>query len=785
MLRYILLLLLLSTLSLALEIYIDSAQDNHQRYSTLHLRDKNEFACQEILNDYLVTTKIVCAFNKKPNKAISQLQNNFFHIQSFIKKKTFFIIIKPYAKMKLIPVIFDLTRDDSVYEPNVELSNHWMVIGYKKKLPVIHKDEPVEMGINFPFFMDKDKLPYVGGLDIEGNPVYIKKVEDVTDYLKIKKYFDKKDYERTLDLIDTVLENYPNTLFKAELLYYKIKVYNKLEDYENVISYAKEFLREYSSDENVPEVLSLIAKGYAKIGQNTDADYFFDRLFTEQRESLFAQWGLIYKGEMLEDSGGVSKAIKFYQKALTQTKDIDVAVSAAYHLAQVKSEISIKDSSEYMKKILHAKPSYLFENFKKSYELMNLYADAQKYKIAAEMADALFQKTPLENDYREELSKDRALWYAHTKEKDKALEYCNAYLKDYEEGEWANDVQVAKDSLFFDSNEQNTTVLLQQYDSLIDEYRGDTIGERATYEKAKLLLTSKRYIDVLDMQKSLESLDKEKYNDIDTIIQNAAIGAMDTSLNEKKCHEVLVIAHDYNITLSDSWDDGIYECAMKGGDFQLSKSIAQKNLSSKNLNERKKWLYRYIKVDFATGNYSEVVTASKDLIKLMQTDKSSPYRDVYRYLFDAYERLERSDDMVDAISKIQKIYGRDYKDLDRYAAMISVGVDKHDDNLVIKYAQEALAIQQSADAHPQSPFVEFALYQAYMNKQEYNKALETILILEKLELSKQDRAREKYLLGSVYAKLWREDDAKAAYKAAIDADPSSPWADLAKSAQEF
>ena len=52
-------------------------------------------------------------------------------------------------------------------------------------------------------------------------------------------------------------------------------------------------------------------------------------------------------------------------------------------------------------------------------------------------------------------------------------------------------------------------------------------------------------------------------------------------------------------------------------------------------------------------------------------------------------------------------------------------------------------------------------------------------------MSHKDMARQKYLLGSVYAKLWRDDEATKAYKAAITADPKSAWARLAKSALEL
>ena len=785
MLRWILLLLFALSTSNALEITINSAVEEHQPYAILHLRNTNSFACEALCNEFDVTTKIVCAFAKKPSKPIGNLEDNFFKIQSIIKQKTFFVIIHPIAKMKLIPVVFNLTHDASVYEPKVNLAKHWIVIGYKDKLPLIHQDEPNDIGINFPFYMKNSQMPFVGGLDIKGNPVYIKKVEDVTDYLKIKKDFKAKKYEQTLDLIETVLEDYPHTLFKAELIYYKIKVYAKLKDNENVIDNAKLFLREYSGDENVPEVLSLMARAYALVGQNTDADYFFDRLFSEQAESVYAKWGYIYKGEMLEDSGGVKAATKFYNKALNETKDINVAVSAAFHLSLLKSETSMKSAQQYVEKILKVKPAYFYEHFKESYDLMNSFADAEHYEVAAKMAEALYEHVPMGDDYQEELLKDSGVWYAKTQEKKHALKLLNKYLNTYSDGDYRDVVQSAKDALFFDVNDQNSSVKLQEYDKLIEEYKGDTIGDKALYEKAKVLLEEHKYFDLLAMRSQLKALDGEHYSDVNQLIDEAVKGAMNNSLKAKKCHKVLRLANDYNITLSDSWDDGLYNCAMKGGDFALSKSIADKNLHSKNLEARKKWLFRYIKVDFATGNYSDVVNASKDLIALIQEDKNSPYKEVYRYLFDTYNRLEKSDGMIKMIAIIEKQFPQSYKDLDRYTAMVGIGEAKKDDTLIIKYATKALAIEQKAKAYPQSPYLEFTLYGAYMNKGEFEKALDVIERLDSFDLAQKQRARQKYLLGNVYSKLWRDDEATQAYKAAIKADPTSAWADLAKSAMKL
>ena len=781
MLQWILFLLLSLNLY-ALEISIDSAKDDFSKYSILHLNNSDPFLCEALHNEFEITTEVLCAFSKKPPKPLKNIQNDFFKITTILKDDTFFISIKPLKKLKLIPKIFDLTKDSSLYDVKVTLSKEWLVLGYDEKLPLIYKDKSSDVGINFPFFMDKEKFPYVGSLDIKGNPVEIKRVGDVREYIKVKKFYNEKKYERALDSINDILKEYPNTLFRAELIFYKIRVYSKLKDYDNVISESKEYLRNYSANENIPEVLALVSQAYSKIGLITDAEYFFDRLFSEHAYSIHAKWGYILRGEMLESSGAATQALAYYKKALAETKSVDVAADAAFHLANANISTNADEAQEYIEKIVGAKPSYFKEHLLNANRLMYTFVDEERYKPAALIAIAILDAIDPTYDEYENYLKSIALWLAKSEDKQEALKYLNRYIKEFPDGDFINDIEVAKDSLFFDALDVNTTQRLSEYEKLMELYANDTIGNRAIYERAKLLLELKLYAKIIEEKEPLLQLDAEIYPLKEQIITEAAVGLMDISLANKACHEVLVIANEYNISLSSNWDEGIYECAMKGGDFQLAKKVTSKNIQAPTLDLRKLWLYRYVRVDFAIGNYSEAISAAKDLIALIENDKESQYNDIYRYLFDAYNRVEQSDKLLSLIEKIETIFGLDYQDIERYVTMVSLGSQQHDDNMVVKYATKVMEIQKKSSSNAQSPYVEFTLYQAYVNQERYNLALYVIESLNSVALSSGDRARQKYLLGSVLAKLWRDDESKLAYKEAIEADADSPWASLAKSA---
>ncbi len=779
------LLFLISTNTYALDISLQGAKVNHENYSTLHVKDKNKFLCQEIKNDFEVTTEIICAFSTAPSQKLSTIQNNFFTIETKTKKNTFFLIIKPYKKMKLFPVVFNLSEEDEVYAPNVKLSNHWMIVGYNKEVPFMKDNEAPEVAINFPFFLDKDKLPYVGSLDIKGNPVHIKEADDVTSYLKIKEYYKDKKYEKCLDLLNEIMAEYPHSLFNAELLYYKIKTNDKLGGNEVVINLSKIYLREYSSDENVAEILSLTAKAYSKASMSSQADYFYDRLFDEHADSPYAKWGYIYKGEMLEASGYASKAIEFYKRAISETSNLDIAITAAYKLARYYiGNGEKKEASKYVEKIIKVQNSYFAKEFLASMDMMQSFADEGEYAIAGAIAKAVVEHLNKEHDEYEKILKDEGIWLSKSPNKQEALTALNEYLSVFSDGLYEEEVQTAKDSLFFDMDDSNLTTKLNDYENLIQTYAEDSIGNRAIYEKAKLLQENKMFSDVLAFRDDLLALDAEIYPDSQAIVDSCAKGAMEQALDKRECSQVLEISTDYSIELSDKWDDGIYECAMKGADFELAKSITSKNLKSKDLDIRKKWLYRYIKIDFATGNYSDVVKASQELVTLIDSDKDSEYKDIYRILFDTYYRLENQDKMIDTITKIQKVYGSDYKDIERYIAVMAIGSQRKDDNLVLQYGQEVVKIQNSSQSNAQSPFVEFTMYQSYINKLKYNQALDIMKSLDSVEIEKSDRARQKYLLGSIYEKLWRDEEAQKSYEEAIEADSSSAWAKLAKGAKD-
>ena len=752
MLKWLLLLVLPFSLY-ALEITFQAGKEDFDKYTVLHVRDKTPFICEPQLDHAGEMIKVICAFSEIPNESFKPLRDDFFSVESETKKGTFFLIITPTHKLQLLPDVFDLAKDDTVFKSNVKLARVWLMVGFKEKFSLLKNDKTPDVGLNIPVTFTDNELLHVGSLDIEGNPVHIKQARDVTTYLKIKKEYEKGDYNDALTLINDISESFPDSIFMSELLYYKLKVLSHLENNDEVIALSKTYLRKYSSDENVPEILSLTARAYSKLGMNSDADYFYDRLFSEHEDSVYAKKGMIYKADQLLDSGSSKKALEFYERALNETKDIATAATAAERIAKYYlTKEKPKKAGEYVSKILQADPNFFLKNTEESLNLADALAE-KGINLEASQIDQIVLKTMKKfDDKYEGLLKDSGLRLAQTDDKADAIKLLNRYLKEFPYGMYDKQVTTAKDSLFFENNDENVTAKLSKYDELMQTYKNDSIANKALYMKAQLLLDNGKYQEVLDIKSQLDKLDPTVYKDTSKISTQAAGELMKERLKEGKCNDVVNISSKYDIELSDKFDEPLFGCYMKVSQFDKAKKIAQMHIESKELTQKMKWLFKYSQAEFEIGEYKNAAASGEDLITLIGKEKSTPYNDIYRIMFDTYERLGNDNKMIEMMNKILQVYGDDFKDIERYVQMVTLGIKQKDDNIIITYAQKVMSLQEKTKTYTQSPYIEFTLYQAYLNQDNITRALDILYTLDARTLTKEQRSRQKYLLGSLLQK---------------------------------
>jgi tetratricopeptide (TPR) repeat protein len=586
-----------------------------------------------------------------------------------------------------------------------------------------------------------------------------------------------------LDLSTNALKTYPKTVFKNELLLYQIRALHHEENSEKLIEVAKQFLREYSSDPSVAEVLAYIADAYGKIGQSVDADYFFDRLFDEQADSPFASLGMLYKAEQQEDGGEIKKAVELYKNALETSKDIAVASVAAFNLAQIElNNGNTKKAAQYVDKIASANPNYFGEVRDNAMAMAQTFLEKNDPKTASRITESLLNAIDKKSPEYEVILKNLGIELAKADKKTEALNRFNEYLDSYKYGQFIEEVHRAKDSLFFDDGEKNTTKEIKKYDDLIERYGNDSVGKKALYKKAQLLFKDGKYQAILDMESDLYRLESTEYPETNSMISKSAIGLEKARLKEGKCIEAMTLQKMYKIRLLPEWDEYIFNCELKTTQYAAAKKIAQSHLKSKSIAERQIWLSRMVKTQFGLGEYKEAIKGGEELITLLDAEKNPPLNDIYRTMFDAAQRISDDDGMIRHIKSVEGAYPNDFKDIERYTQMVSLGLKRKDDTMVQTYGRKVSTLQERTKTYTQSPYIEFTLAQSYQNLGKDSAALSVLKTLDKQKLETEKRARQQYLIGAIEQKLGHKREARDAFNASIKADKNSAWGKLAKDA---
>ncbi len=767
----------------ALELSIQSGKEDNKPYSILHLKDNSSFICSEIRNDFNEIIRVQCEMPKASLTAFPPVNNAHFTVEYKSSSSSYTIVITPKTKIALYPDSFDLRKDVQVYVSDAKPIKHWSVIGYTDTIPLLGSVQKNPNALNLPIRSAKETYPYVGGLDLKGNPIKMQRVQDVNDYMDLKKAYEHEDYAKTLSLAKRTLEKYPNTIFKNELLLYEIRALHFIEDNEQLLLLSKQFVRQYSGDAGMPEVLAYTGDAYSKIGQTKDSDYFYNRLLSEYSDSPFATQGLFLKAQQLEASGNAKPASKFYRQVLEKTQDIELASAAAFRLASIDAGFGHYDKAKvYIEKILHANPDYFTKVREQSLKIINGYIENKDPKTAAKITLCLLDKSTQKTENHQDLLKNLGLLYASAGEKEKALRRFNEYLKLYPYGPGHDEIKHAKDGLFFEKTEPKGTEGIKKYDELIDRYGNDAVGQKALYKKAQLLYKEQKYQDVLDIESDLHRLNTKEFPDINTIIGQSAIGLTKKKLESLECSEAMILHKMYRIKLQPKWDGLTFTCALRMGNFPVAKKIALPHLKSPTITERQIWLARLAKVHFQLGEYKDAIRSGEEAVTLLEAQKNPSQNDIYRTLFDTAQRLDNDVKMIEYMKGCESAFGTSFEDIERYTQMVSVGLKRKDEAIVQNYAKRVIALQNRTKTYTQSPFIEFTLAQSLINQEKSNEALQTLKTLNPRKLTPEKRSRQQYLVGSLAMKLGKKEEAKASFRASIKTDPKSAWGKLAKDA---
>ena len=762
----------------ALTLSVNIAKENGVSFSTIHIKENVAFRCFSEHDEYDKLTQIQCVFPREPKEKFKAMETNFFKIDSFVNNKKYYIRVRPLQKMKLFPISFSLLKHESIQQSDPKkASKHWMIVGYTKELPFIREEVSTAQSINFPITMEEISLPSVGALDISGNPIIISKLQDVTGFMRIKSAYEAGNYKNLAKDVDALFKEFPDTIFEAELNLYKIRGYHQTQESEELLVVAKDFLWEHSDDENVPEVLAYMANAYSAVGLQSDALYFYARLFKEFPNSKYAALGMIFLGDQEVAGGKAKEAKKYFEKALYKTKDVEIASMAAVRLAKISLEQGdLERAAKLYSKIIEGNPRYLLHDIDKNYDVARTFANRKKQKTAAAILTAMTENLPQNDDRYEMMKRDIGLYLSETDDKADAYKALKEYQTMYGvDAEFSAEVQTALDSLFYAPKDANKTALLAEYESLENKYANEEIGRKAALEKARLLQEEKKYQAVLDMNGSgVEQ--EEAYGELQ---KSAALALVMQSLKNGSCSKAIVLSTEYNLTVASKFDKELYNCAYETGNYELAQRTSVKHLKDKN---RLQWLYKYGKTLYKTGQYEELIKVSKDVMTLSALDKTDKYDDILQDVFYAEQRLGNTQGMIKTIKELERRRGLLYDDIELYVAMIKLGLKQHDDVIIQTYANKVMKLQDKTSSYSQSPFVEFAALQVLKAQKKEKEQMALLNKLVKIDMSDKEKSRVQYMFGSLLMKENKNAEAKAAFEASIRADEKSAWAGLSKDA---
>lgn len=765
----------------ALTLSVNVGKEAGESYSTIHIKEGLSFRCLSEKNEFDEIKQIQCIFPREPKEKFEAFETNYFKIDSFTKKGKYILRIYPIEKMQLIPVKHKLYETGKIRKPSeYTTSSHWMIVGYKRRLPLIRMTTTPPLGIDFPLEMEETRLPSVGALDIAGMPIQLNELGDVSAYMQIKRDYESGKYVQLSNDVDALFTNYPQTIFRAELLLYKMRGLHHMDESEALLEVSKAFIREYSDDENMAEVLAYTANAYSNVGLQADGSYFYERLFKEYPESKFSSLGMIFLGDQFISGGKQKQAESYFEKALYMTKDVEIASMAAIRLARINLEKGfVEKSADLFEKIIEGNGQYLLHDITENYDTARAFANRGDKKTASDILTAITEHLPKNDDRYEEMIKDIGVWLSETTDKAAAYKALKRYQETYGESTYTAEVQESLDALFYTPEDANKTALIAEYENLESKYADQEIGQKAAFEKAKLYFAQHNYKAVLDMEGS-GAEEEEAYTELK---QDSAKALAMESLEKGECAAAIGLSKEHNLTLEEKFDKNLYSCAYKTGNYFLAKTTAAKHLKDKD--ERLLWLYNYAKTLNKSGQYEELTKVASDVITLSEMEKSSEYDDILQDLFYAYERLGNSQGMIKTIKELEKRRGLEYDDIELYVSMIKLGLKENDDVIIESYANKVMTLQEKTNSYSQSPFVEFAALQILKAQKKDKEQLALLDTLIKRDLNDKEKSRVQYMYGSLLMKEGKNKDAKTAFEASIKADETSAWAALSKDALEL
>lgn len=749
--KTLLVFLFLTNVLFGFEVYVNVGVKDSKPISVLHLKNKTNFVCLTKVKDAVKYYE--CAVKGK-SKLISNQNLKEFDLVFLNQPNQLIVNIYPKVKSILFSSDNQLYKEEKFPALNKQESNHFVIV-FDDSMKL---EQERYNGLDFGMVFNKSILPSIGALDLDQKPVSFSKTNDVNTFISIKNNYDNERYLEVIEDIQRAIKKYPDSIFTKDFIMYLLRselaLSNKTSEYlPLVIQTAKSYIRQYPSDSNYTEILSILVKAYLKIEQKGDAEYFLDILSTEHKDNYFTKVAKLDYADYLSLTNKNEEALKLYNEILFSTNNANLVSRSAIALAKINiNHNKLNLAKEYIQKVLNSNKEYLLKNPEQTFKIANDFFGAKFYDISSTIYQELYNHSSKADGFYEKMLVNLAQSYFNSNNEEEAKKYLKDYQLQFPNGDYLSEIEQMLDSLYFSSKDAKPEELHEYYKMLMNKYNNE-IAKRALEEEIKLLYKEKEFFKILDYTDIINKYDDEK---IKGYLYQSAVYLLNEDLSNNNCHLAIKLIKQYNIKSNDiKSNKSMLKCYMRVGLYEDALKYIEEH-SEEDIVFYK--LYEF-EILYLAGKYEQIL---KEIYKIEKD----------RFMFEKYEqfefyyykslsllKLDRYNEAIFALKMLEKS-SDEFKIVEVYDEFLSYFLNKNMVDSALNYGQKSVDLQNKLGINLYSPKHEFILLWAMMQKEMYNKAREIFVDLFKLKLDDNDFTKAKYLSGELYQLLGDINNAK-------------------------
>ncbi|WP_283798747.1 DUF7494 domain-containing protein [Campylobacter jejuni] len=778
----ILFLILLSFLNaFAFELVLNTGRENNQAFAVLHASNDLEFTCQKFITEAKVHFECDIAGmvdNKLKDQSFSAFDLKFIQEAQKIK-----MIILPKIQARMFDTSQNIYIDKELSSSSSHKSKAFTFI-FAPELAPIKDYDGLDFNINFPH----ESLPYVGALDLNSDPVVIPQSADINTYLRIKKEYDKANYNQVVIDAQNAINRYRGSIFTSEFILYKLRAQNKLytqdpsmrdqQILEKMIDDAKNWTRTFTSDKNFSEVLHIMLRTYIALAQRADVEYTMSILDNEQPNNYFTQLSKLDYADYIYNLNEKEKAVNIYENTYFNTKNLDLAARAAMSLAKnLLLNEQVNKAIEYINTILKANPEYFGKDIPRSLELAKLFNQKGQFDISASIYEDVFVKMPKIDDRYEQVLKDLALTLAMTSRSSDANKYLDLYMDNYLDGKYLDEIRKANDEVFFALADNNATFLHQRYANLMKEYaqKDENIVNKALSEDVALYYKEGNLSAVLTYKDQIEN---KKLTNSAKLLEQAAIQLLNNDLKADNCINAVNIFTQFNayeIGQKIENKKQMLACLMRTSNMQQAMDYIDKNHNEDSI------FYGLQKASILYDNkqYPLALNIAREIAnsRILKSDEEN--FKAYYLQFLSYLKMDDYN-MAIKILQILESFPMNFTMVEAYDNLLIYANDHNMQTTILTYAPKAIDYQNLKGINLFSPNLEFIYLDTLAKTNQNQEALAVLIDLLKLKLSDEDRARALYIQSMTYERMQNTQAQKESLKQCLELKTTSNWQNLCR-----